>query len=230
MASVYEKMRWNLFKLKREIMFSYGIKHNKIFAYGHDFIERLRSVYFGPIPLSMLMLLENYTNGLCYYRAPLIAYGFLDDDFECVDAIVDSIRLDPKVIDEYRKGTYDELYGDHCYVIRRLNDGSEWVYDVSLGLVFEKDYYYLYEKPQVRKVNDKNATIDFISRECRGDENLDNDKYILPFILSSIENNLKPTQDFYLDSLLEEIRLLKEKVKYDELIKEINDMKKRTTC
>lgn len=227
MATLMERMRWRLYNIKKDIMFEYGRKHNLIFLYGKEYIDKLRDIYHGPIPLSLLLLLDYTSNGFCYYRGPLVAYGFLDDDFECIDASIDSIRFNPELIYQVREGILDEnLYGDHCFVVRKLEDGSEWVYDASLGLIFEKKFYFALEHPKIRVRHNKDETLEFLEYECPRTNNLENDKYTLSFILPAFESNIVPLQDFYTDTIKREIELLKEKVRYDDIVKEMRERKR----
>ncbi len=229
MATLRERMRWNLFQIKRDILFWYGIKTKRILSYDTSFLSSLRNIYYGPIPLSLLFLLKNFCDGFCYYRAPLSAYGFLDDDFICIDAKVNSLNYDIKNIDDYRSGKIDDLYGEHCYIERTLVDGSKWVYDTSLGLVFEECLFCMIENPKIRKVNNKESTINFIHQECPVRSDLGDDLFLLPILLETIETNMELIQPFYIDAFNEEVRILKEKFNIDQIIKENENIRKGTT-
>ena len=41
-------------------------------------------------------------------------------------------------------------------------DGTTWVYDTSVGLVFEKSLYYKMQNPKITKVNNRSTTLKFL--------------------------------------------------------------------
>lgn len=141
MATELELLKWNLYKKKYDILFDYGVRHGLIRPYDAQLIENLRHIYYGGLPASILLLHGNLSNGHCYDRGTLITLGFGDDDFHVVDADIDSLKLNPKCIDEYRYNNLSEHYANHCFAERTTADGITWVYDTSLGLVFEKGLY-----------------------------------------------------------------------------------------
>ena len=49
--------------------------------YDKTLIERLRNIYDGGIPLSILLLVDKMCNGFCYERALLPTLGLTDKDF-----------------------------------------------------------------------------------------------------------------------------------------------------
>lgn len=226
MATCVEKIKWELFKIKREIMFHYGIKHNKIFAYDEEMLSKLRDYYFGALPLSVLFLFQTTVDGFCYYRAPFVVYAFLDNDFYYVSGDADSIKLNPEYIDQHKQGILGELYGEHAVIVRKIDEDLELVYDVSLGLIFEKEFYYKMDNFKPRFTRNKEETIERANLECSDGSNFDQNKYDLPLILPLFEN-AQVVQEFYTDALANEIKLLKEKSDYDKLIKNYQENKKR---
>lgn len=226
MATIKERIKWELFKIKREAMYQYGLNHNKIFAYNEEIISRLRKYYFGPFPLSLLLLLEKGVEGFCYDRTPFIVYGFLDDDFEYVSGDADNIKLNPEVIDQHNKGDLGDLYGEHAIIVRKVDENLELVYDVTLGLIFEKEFYYKLENFKPRVVRDKKETIERANFECHDGSNFDQEKSSLLTLLPMFEG-ASAVQEFYSDNLEDEIRILKEKSGYDNMVKEMKENKKR---
>lgn len=224
MATELEEMKWKLHKKKYDELFNYGVKHGLIGAYDKKLIENLRHIYYGGLPASILLLHGKLSNGHCYDRGTLVTLGFGDDDFQVVDADIDSLRLNPQYIDEYRNGS--EHFANHCFAERTLKDGTTLVYDTSVGLVFEKDLYYKLENPKITKVNDRDTTLRFLYYDFQQDSDIEKDKYALPLILPNIENCLVATQPFYLEQLKQEVEILKQEVDYDAVCKEIHeDMK-----
>ncbi len=219
MATKLKEMKWKLHKKRYDELFNYGVKHGLIGAYDKKLIENLSHIYYGELPASILLLNGKLSNGHCYDRGTLVILGFGDDDFQVVDADIDSLRLNPQYIDEYRSGNRSEHFANHCFAERTLKDGTKLVYGTSVGLVFEKSLYYKLENPKITKINDKETTLKFLYYDFQQDSDIERDKYALPLILPNIENCLVPTQPFYLEQL-------KQEIDYDDIYKEIHaDMK-----
>ena len=154
-------------------MFDYGVKHGLIRSYDNQLIENLRHIYYGGLPASILLLHGKLSNGHCYDRGTLITLGFGDDDFQVVDADIDSLKLNPAFIRD------DPMYADHCIVERTTADGRKLIYDTSCGFVFDKDLYWLMERPKVRHSNSKDSIKRFIEEdEDFHPEDVDRDKYV----------------------------------------------------
>lgn len=227
MATKLEQLKWKLHKKKYDILFDYGVKHGLIRQYDNQLIENLRHVYYGGFPASILLLHGKLSRGHCYDRGTLITLGFGDDDFQVVDADVDSLKLNPQLIDECRYNNLSEHYPNHCFAERTTVDGTTWVYDTSVGLVFEKKLYYKMQNPKITKVNDRPTTLKFLYYDFQRDSDIERDKYALPLILPSIETCMKPIQPFYLEQLTKEIEILKSETGYDSICKEIKEDMKR---
>lgn len=223
MATKAEEIKWKLHQKRYAELFHYGVKHDLIGAYDKKLIENLRHIYCGGLPASILLLHGKLSNGHCYDRGTLVTLGFDDDDFQVVDADIGSLRLNPQYIDEYRAGNGSGNFANHCFAERTLKDGTTWVYDTSIGLIFEKNLYYQLENPQITAVNDKEATHKLLYYAFQQDSNIEKDKYALPLILPNIESCLVPTQPFYLEQLKQEIEILKQEVDYDSICKEMHD-------
>lgn len=222
-----DEIKWKLHLKKRNLLMMYGAKRGLVRMYDDETLKRLRHIYYGGVPATILLLHGGLCNGHCYDRGTLIALGFGDDDFNIVDEDVDSIKLNPEYIEEYRNGKLGDNYANHCVAERYDSNGIVWVYDTSIGLVFEKGLYKLIENPKVTKINDKRSTLDFLEEDFLRDMDIERDRYVLHIILPLIEANISPTQDFYRDKLLEEIEILKREVDYDGVVSEIRDDMKR---
>lgn len=223
MATKLEQLKWKLYKKKCDVLFYYGTKYGLIHSYDDELIENLRHIYYGGLPASILLLHEKLSNGHCCDRGPLITLGFGDDDFQVVSADIDSLKLNPKFIDEYRYNNLSERYPNHCFVERRKADGTTWVYDTSVGLVFEKDLYYKMKNPKITKVNDHATTLRFLYYDFQKDSDIEKDKYALSLILPNIEACMQPIQPFYLQQLKNEIEILKNEIGYDIICREIKE-------
>ena len=222
-----DEIRYNLFKKRYNLLFYYGVMHGLIKKYDDELLNNLSHIYLGGLKATILLLHLNLANGHCYDRATLVTLGFQDDDFQVVDSLVDGLRLRPDLIKKFKEGNLSENYGGHCFAERKDKDGKIWVYDTSVGLVFEKNLYYRMQHPIIKKVNNREKTLAFLE-ELLKDSNFEEDKYMLPLILPPLETNLVPTQPFYLEQLKKEISLLKEEIGYEDICQEIKkDMQRK---
>ena len=232
MATKYEKLRWDLYLIKKKIIFAFGFKTGLIRGYDIEFIENLRKVYYGYLPISIILLDVEGCINKCYGRALLAAFGCGDDYFEHVDADVDSITFKVKNIDVIRNqlGYLPPHYGNHSFIERTMKDGSVWVYDTSCGLVFEKHLYYLLNNPKVTKRHPKSEVTDYIEYQDIVDNNrvgaINEDKYLLPTALPILEEKVRSGNDIYKDALLAEIEWYKKHIDYDGICKEVEEEKK----
>lgn len=225
MATKIEEWKWNLYLKRREVLMRDGIKKGLIKVYSEEFIETLRTVYYGGIPASILLLSRRHCSGRCYDSALLAAFGCCDDDFRLVDADIDGITLNPENVDEYKKanrdGNANKHYGNHCFLERTMSDGTVWVYDTTWGLVFEKSLYYRIEHPRITKINDKSATEAYIEYQDIKNADIEKDKYILPALLPLIEAVTSKENGLYKEALQREIELFKQTIGYQSVCEEV---------
>lgn len=222
MATVLDKMKWNLYQAKRSLLFAYGIKHGLIHPYEKELIENLRNVYYGGVPASIMLLCDELCAGRCYDRGLLVTFGFGDDDFQLVDADIDGITLNPKYVD-----SGFEHYGNHCFAERTDKNGTTWVYDTTVGMVYEKNLYYMIERPQITKINSEEDTLAFCDYKDIKNADIERDKYVLPLILPTIESIAESSKDYYAKNLREEITRFKKEIDYDGICEErYQDMKR----
>ena len=230
MTTKLQKMKWNLYKFKSNQLLIWGLKNGYIAPYDDVLIEKLRNIYYGGIPASIILLSNGMSNGHCYDRAVLMSQAFFDeeDDIRLVYASIDNIRLNPKFVD-----LDDPLYADHCIVERITKDGKHLIYDTSAGFVFDKRIYWLMEHPKVRHINNKRSIIEFVqSEEYYHPEDIERDKYASPLILPLIEMTYGRPNEMYtmlgIELLQREIEQFKKVINYDEVCKEIDeDMRRR---
>lgn len=227
MATRTQKLKWDLHQKRHRMLLIYGLQHGLIFPYD-ELIEKLRTIYYGGIPASVILLSDGLTNGYCYYRALLMSKAFLDteDDVKLLYASIDSLKLNPSYICD------DPLYADHCIVERITKDGKHMIYDTTSGFIYDKRIYWLMENPKVRYINDKEAIKRFIeSDEDRYPEDIDRDKYASPLILPMIETTFgRPTEMYSvkgIEWLQREIELFKNKINYDSVVSEIDEDMRR---
>ena len=229
MATIREKLRWKFYLMKERLIYDYGFKTGLIGGYDVEFIENLRNIYYGPFPLSLLILDVEGCIGKCYDRALLATFGFLDDDFVQVDADIDSITYNVFNIDDFRNslGNLPIHYGNHSFIERTLKNGNVLVYDTTFGLVYDKSIYYLLNRPKVTRINDKNEVEMYIEHKDIVNNNkngmIDKDKYLLPTLLLIFERKVREGSGMYKSALLEEIELFKRKIGYDDICMEVMD-------
>lgn len=225
MATKIEEKKWMLYLKRREALMRYGFKKGLIKPYSEEFIESLRTVYYGGIPASILLLSKKTCNGKCYDRALLATFGCGDDDFQLVDADIDGITLNPKFVDEYKstlqENNANEHYGNHCFLERTTKDGTVWVYDTTWGLVFEKNLYYEIEHPKVTKINDRKATEAYIEYQEIKNADIEKDKYVLPALLPLIEAVAETETGPYKKLLQIEIELFKQNIGYQAICEKV---------
>lgn len=195
-----------------------GAKNNLVKIYDDEFLSALREHYYGGISLSLLVLFRDTVNGFCYDRAPLLTFGFDDDDYNIVYADVDTIKLNPTNIELVKAGILNEdEYADHCYV-ERYDGSNTWVYDPSMGLIYEKSLFEKLENPKERLRRTKKETKEFLKYYVYDDLS-DGDVILSSHTLSLLEAYSLPVQVFYEDDLDKEIKIMKKK--YEERKKRI---------
>ena len=224
-----QEIKWNLHNYKSKQLLLWGLKNGYIAPYDDKFIKKLRNIYIGGIPASILLLSDGMSNGFCYDRALLMSRAFLDDedDVQLVYASIDSLKLNPQFVDKD-----DPLYADHCFVERITKDGKHLIYDTSSGLVYDKKLYWLMEHPRIREINKKSSLIEYFkSYEFYYPEDIERDKYASPLILPMIEMTYgRPTEMYSqlgINFLQREIEHFKKVINYDGVCKEIDDDMKR---
>lgn len=228
MGTKIQKLKWELHQKRYKMLLIYGLQHGLIFPYDNELIEKLRNVYYGGIPASIILLSNGMSNGYCYDRALLMSRAFLDedDDVKLLYGDIDSLKLNPIFIND------SPHYADHCFVERITKDGRHLIYDTSCGFVFDKRMYWLMEKPKLRHTNSKEAIRKFIKKdEDRFPKDIERDKYASPLILPMIETTFgRPTEMYSLSGfelLQREINHFKEQIKYDDVVREIDEDMKR---
>lgn len=228
MATKIQKLKWELYQKRYKKLLIYGLQHGLIFPYDDELIEKLRNVYYGGIPASIILLSDGMSNGYCYDRALLMSRAFLDDEdnIKLLYGDIDSLKLNPRFISDSPRNF------DHCFVERITKDGRRLIYDTSCGFIFDKRMYWLMEKPKIRHTNSKESIRKFIEEdEDRFPEDIERDKYVSPLILPMIETTFgRPTEMYSLSGielLQREINHFKEQIKYDDVVREIDEDMKR---
>lgn len=227
MATMIDKMKWKLQNYKYKALLIWGLKNGHIVPYSDELIEKLRTIYYGGIPASIILLSNGMSNGHCYDRALLLSQAFLDgeDDVNLIYGTVDSIKLNPAYKDDNRRG-------DHCFVERITKSGQHIIYDTSSGFVFDKKLYWLIEHPKVRKINGKDAIKDFVkSQDYYHSEDAMRDRYVAPLVLPFIESTYGRPIEMYsqlgIELLQREIEHYKSVIGYSDLCREMQEDMRR---
>lgn len=196
-------------------MLIYGIKHKLIFTYPDALFDRLRPYQIGGFPASIMLFITEMCNGKCYDRSLLMQLAF--SDCEIVHADVETLRI-----------TAGEEYAEHSFVVTKDFGGDkEWVVDTSMGLIYDKDYYYSFEKPKINRIITKQECMDFIGTKEIIAGDFDNDKYALPLYLPFIEQCIRNSKWLgtlmYKEKVLSELEKFKQSIDYDKIKKEIDE-------
>ena len=80
MATKIQKLKWYLHQKRYKMLLIYGLQHGLIFPYDDELIGKLRNVYYGGIPASIILLSNGMSNGHCYDRALFMSRAFLDEE------------------------------------------------------------------------------------------------------------------------------------------------------
>lgn len=221
------KRIWEEYKEYRRRTLVKGLNDNKVFPYDEKLLKKLRNIYDGGIPASIILLSNFLSNGRCYDNAYLLSKAFLDtdDDVKLIYASIDSLRLNPDIPN-------DVAHTEHCYLERTMKNGKKLIYDTSAGYIFDKQVYFDLEHPEVRKINTKKTIQEFAKQEEQ--EYADDFK---PNIIAAI-NVIPVVEAHYNDKgekysiegvkyLQREVELFKKLINYDEVCKELGDKIKK---
>ncbi len=205
---------------KHDKLMKFGFKTGLIRGYGEDFLARLREVYYGGIPASILLLNPKSCGGKCYDRAVLACFAFEDVDYQVVHANVDSIRYNRKTVAEVnywleQGKEISSRYPNHCFVEFKLGNVT-WVLDTTDGLVYEKHLYYLINNPEITCIRSKAETLEFPDYRDIANADFEKDKWIVPTLLPVIEQQIEDSS-MYKELARREIQIFKDRINYDEL-------------
>lgn len=203
------------FEKKHTQMLLYGLKHKLIFPYPDELFDALRPYCLGGLPASIVLFENELCNGKCYDRARLMSLAFADA--KIIHADINSLRVEP--------GSGSP---EHAIVeTKEFGGNKNWIVDTSIGLVFDKDYYFNFEEPTINHELSKELLMqDPMILEIIASD-FANDKYILPLVLPNVEAAIKNSQHLgtvlYREKILSELELFKKAIKYDEINAEIEE-------
>ncbi len=196
-------------------MIFYGWKHKLVFPYPDVLFDYLRPYSVGGFPCSIMFFINEMCNGHCYDRAELMQLAF--DDCQIVHADIESLRI---------KG--GEECAEHAFVeTTDFGGGKTWVVDTSVGLIFDKKFYYKIEKPKINRIISKEEIMNSRGIKQILASNFEDDKFALtmylPFIEQSVDKSIHIGTFMYKDKVKKELALFKKAIGYDDIAKEIEE-------
>ena len=211
MSTRARDLSWKLYCHKQERLFQWGINKYCIAPYYFDknLMERLRNIYCGGIPASILLLSSKLSNGKCYDRALLLAQALLEEeeeDVQLVYAIIDGIKLNPIYEDKT-----DSSYAVHCFVECVTKRGEHIIYDTSTMCIYDKELYWKMERPKVLRTMNKSAiTASLIGEECNSLKSIEGYMYFASCILPKGDEDYE--SEPFAVALKREVELYKQKL------------------
>lgn len=205
-----------------------GINLGLVRGYSEELTERFRNVYYGGIPASIILLNPRGCLRKCYDRSVLACVGLEDLDYQVVHANIDSIRYnkaDVALVNYYlaRGQKISENYANHCFVEYKSGD-TTWVLDTTDGLIYEKRFYYFLNHPEITCIRTKEETMAFPDYIDIAKADIEKDKWAALTILPVIEAQIEESS-LYKEMARREIKMFKEKIKFDEISKQYEEEK-----
>ena len=202
---MFDKLRKKLYFDKLNILFDIGLRDGKIVPIEEEIYEEMNKTIIACLPVGLRIKYRDqmFAEGTCYERS---LYMFLALD----DAIL--VRGDNKDL-EYNYGPGHEGHG--------WVELGNYVYDPSLGLRFDKEYYYkLYQCTNVKKYDkatymavnkdfvDSHVSVDYDEFKPGGKRRLE-----LGILIFQVKEMAKLTNN---QSLLNDLQEYLDAVEYDE--------------
>lgn len=216
MSKITEK---NMKKLNRHHkLIEFGLKHKLVYPYSDWLFDRLRPFNVAGFPASIMLLIQELNNGHCYDRAMLMQLAFADA--RVVHADINSLRY----VADYENGETAE----HAFVeTKAFGRGKTWVVDTSMGLIYDKRFYYLIEQPTINRVIEKSMCMEHpdIKDILAGD--FEQNKYVLTLTMPSIEKIVENSNWIatlvYREKILKELEIFKKAINYEDLVREVEE-------
>jgi len=204
-------------KLKKmDKMLIWGLRHKKVFPYPDALFDRLRPYSWAGFPVSIALFVNELCNGHCYDRANMMQLAF--KNCRVIHADIETLRIT----------TGGDEYAGHAFVITdEFGGGHEWVVDTSVGLIYDKDFYFKLEKPKIKLTLSKEDCMNLRDIKELIAHNFEEEKYVLPLTLPLIENAIKNSKWLgtvgYREKTLSEIETFKQAINYNAIAQEIAD-------
>ncbi len=200
----------------------WGWKHKKVFTYPSALIDALRPYHVGGMPASIMVLVNELCNGYCYDRATLMSLAF--DDAKIVHGNIESLRI-----------TSGEEHAEHAFVETKAFGGNKsWIVDTSIGLIYEKDFYFKLENVSVNKEFSKEQIMNSYDVKSILAGDFEKEKWALaitlPLVEAAVEHSIHLGSVMYRDFVKQEFEKLKKAIDYEDMQAEIDaDMKMMKT-
>lgn len=213
MSEISSKGKRKLARMNKMLM--WGLKHKYVFPYPNELFDALRPYNLGGFPASITLLVNELCNGKCYDRAMLMSLAFSDS--VVVHADIETLRI-----------TCGVEHSEHAFVeTKEFGRNRTWVVDTSMGLIYDKRFYYFMEKPKVNHTFTKEQLMESPFVQELIVDNFEQDKYALPIYLPFIETCVDKSNwlstTVYREKIKEEIKRFKETIGYDAIRAEIDN-------
>ncbi|MEI6054173.1 MAG: hypothetical protein WCQ49_02265 [Candidatus Saccharibacteria bacterium] len=204
------KFRVKAFRIYFNLFFNLGLYTRSIKYYEQPLIERLRLLYYGGVPYSIILMIQRLCNGICYDRASMLSLGL--EEFNLVWGSIMGVRYNKSTIEN---GYQDSEHSDHCWV-----ESGGWVYDTSHCIKYRKWLYYLIERPIIRRRRDQDwcKCQPYYQEMIRDSSNCE--EGFLPLIVPLIEPHVK--KSIYGNKLESEFELFLSRINYSQIHDEVN--------
>ncbi len=168
MAIDINEILWKKHLQKLELLkvklFRESLSNPNVGLYNIGLIRKFRDYYDFGIPASVFLLSNHLCNGNCFDSTFLLSRVLLDDedteDINIVLAEINTIRLNPFYIKQEKR----DGYADHWVVERILKNGTNLIYDTSLGIVFDSDSWFDLEEPKIKTTLGKSKICETIKQ------------------------------------------------------------------
>jgi len=207
---VLDRIKSDLYFVKLNLFFNKGLKEGKIVPFDDAFYDQMSNVIIATIPVKLHIkyLRPKFGEGMCYDRSLYM--------FFCFDNAL-LVRGDNKDLEL----KYGKDYAGHGWI-----EIGDYVYDPSLMMRFDRDWYYrMYEPTNVKKhtKDEYIAANKSFYEEIMGttiDDFMPGGKkrYELLMMMPLLLENARLSQD---DHLLQELNAYLKRIEYDA--KEIRD-------
>lgn len=209
-----EKVKERYSKQKNKKI-SQGYKKGLIHTYPDALFDRLRPYSVGGFPASIMLFVIELCNGKCYDRAMLMQLAL--ENCRVVHGDIEELRI-----------MAGEEYAEHAFVeTKDFGENKTYVIDTSIGLIFEKNYYYKMQKVKVNKVFSKEKCMENPDIKDILASNFEQDKYTLTITLPLIEQAIKNSNYLgtvlYREKILRELEIFKTSINYDGIRKEVDE-------
>ena len=182
------------------------IDKKEISAFPPAVINNLRPYHYGGMPLSIMLPVAEFNNGLCYDRAMLLSLAFEKCTYHVAD--IESLQLN-----------HGKDLAGHAFI---ESDGL--VFDTSSGCMYTKRAYWDIEQPDLKMSLDKSELHNDpqIQYTLAGD--FHRDKNTLMILLPLYERILDKSDSYFTKKIApfikSEIAKLKQAINYEDMVRE----------